>query len=156
MFDIGALELLVIVIVAIVVIGPKDMPQALRVAGRWVGKFRRASAQFRSGFDNLVREAEMEEMERKWKEQNARIMAETPADEMGPLHEHEENGATAESAIKTSGKLEDLTAATSDPVAPDVTGEQAPAEKPKKASKASPVETVSEEPMLPLGKTKGQ
>ena len=89
MFDIGALELLLIIVVAVIVIGPKDMPQAMRIVGRWVGKVRRASAQFRSGFDSMVREAEMEEMEKKWKEQNAKIMAETPTGEMGPLSEHE-------------------------------------------------------------------
>jgi sec-independent protein translocase protein TatB len=80
MFDIGASELLVIVIVAVLVIGPKDLPLALRTAGRWIGKVRRVSAQFRTGFDAMVREAEMEEMEKKWKEQNARIMAEHPGD----------------------------------------------------------------------------
>lgn len=80
MFDIGASELLVIVIVAVLVIGPKDLPLALRTAGRWIGKVRRVSAQFRTGFDAMVREAEMEEMEKKWKEQNARIMAEHPDD----------------------------------------------------------------------------
>jgi len=85
MFDIGAIELLVIVIAAIIVIGPKEMPAALRLAGRWVGKIRRTSAQFRSGFDAMVREAEMEDMDKKWKEQNERIMAETPQAEMGPL-----------------------------------------------------------------------
>ncbi|MCB2085656.1 MAG: twin-arginine translocase subunit TatB [Sphingomonadaceae bacterium] len=85
MFDIGASELLVIVVVAILVIGPKDMPGALRTAGRWIGKIRRTSAHFRAGFDAMVREAEMEEMERKWKEQNERIMAETPQGEMEPL-----------------------------------------------------------------------
>ncbi len=80
MFDIGASELLVIVIVAVLVIGPKDLPLALRTAGRWIGKVRRVSAQFRTGFDAMVREAEMEDMEKKWKEQNARIMAEHPDD----------------------------------------------------------------------------
>ena len=82
MFDIGAIELLVLVIVAIIVIGPKEMPAALRLAGRWVGKIRRTSAQFRSGFDAMVREAEMEDMDKKWKEQNERIMAESPSPEM--------------------------------------------------------------------------
>lgn len=85
MFDVGALELLVVVIVAIIVIGPKDMPQALRVAGRWVGKLRRMSAQFRSGFDAMVREAELEEMEKQWKERNAQIMAQSPDGAMQPI-----------------------------------------------------------------------
>ncbi|MCY1672369.1 Sec-independent protein translocase protein TatB [Novosphingobium sp. SL115] len=81
MFDIGASELLVLVIVAIVVIGPKDLPLALRTAGRWVAKMRRVSNHFRSGIETMIREAEMEEMERKWKEQNERIMSETAAQE---------------------------------------------------------------------------
>ena len=85
MFDIGATELLVIVVVAILVIGPKDLPAALRAAGRWIGKFRRMSAHFRSGLDTMVREAEMEEMNREWGERNAAIMAAHPSDEMRPI-----------------------------------------------------------------------
>lgn len=78
MFDIGATELLLIVIVAVVVIGPKDLPRALRTAGRWIGKVRRTSNHFRAGIETMIREAEMEDMEKKWREQNARIMAEHP------------------------------------------------------------------------------
>ena len=78
MFDVGASELLMIVIVAIVVIGPKDLPRALRTAGKWIGKVRRTSNHFRAGVETMIREAEMEEMEKKWAEQNARIMAEHP------------------------------------------------------------------------------
>ncbi|MFC3213035.1 Sec-independent protein translocase protein TatB [Novosphingobium panipatense] len=78
MFDIGASEVLMVAIVAIVVIGPKDMPAALRTAGRWIGKMRRMSNHFRSGIDAMVREAELEEMERKWREQNEAIMKASP------------------------------------------------------------------------------
>jgi sec-independent protein translocase protein TatB len=78
MFDIGAPELLVIVIVAVIVIGPKDLPLALRTAGRWMGKMRKLSNHFRTGLDAMIREAEMEELERKWKEQNEKIMREHP------------------------------------------------------------------------------
>lgn len=78
MFDIGADELLLTAVVAIVVIGPKDLPRAMRVAGRWVAKMRRMSNAFRSGFENMVREAELEEMEREWKQRNAEIMAAHP------------------------------------------------------------------------------
>ena len=80
MFDIGASELLLTVIVAIVVIGPKDLPLALRTAGRWIGKIRRVSGHFRTGVETMIREAELEEMEQKWREQNARIIAETGAE----------------------------------------------------------------------------
>jgi sec-independent protein translocase protein TatB len=79
MFDIGAAELLVILIVAVIVIGPKDLPVAMRVAGRWIGKVRRISAQFRSGIDTMVREAELEDMEKKWKAQNEEIMRRSAA-----------------------------------------------------------------------------
>ena len=77
MFDIGAAELLVIIIVAVIVIGPKDMPLAMRHAGRWIGKVRRVSAHFRTGIDAMVREAELEDMEKKWKAQNEEIMRRT-------------------------------------------------------------------------------
>ena len=80
MFDIGWDEMLFTAIVAIVVIGPKDLPRALRTAGRWIGKVRRVSGHFRSGIDTMIREAELQEMEQKWREQNAKIMAETAAD----------------------------------------------------------------------------
>ena len=79
MFDIGIGELLVILIVAVVVIGPKDLPLAMRTAGRWIGKIRRVSAHFRSGIDTMVREAELEDMEKKWKAQNEEIMRRSAA-----------------------------------------------------------------------------
>ena len=78
MFDIGYDELLLIAIVAIIVIGPKDLPLALRSAGRWIAKVRKVSGHFRSGIDAMIREAEMEEMEKKWAEQNEKIMREHP------------------------------------------------------------------------------
>ena len=78
MFGIDWQELLVIVFVAVVVIGPKDLPRAMRTAGKWIGKVRRTSNHFRAGVEAMIREAELEEMEKKWAEQNARIMAEVP------------------------------------------------------------------------------
>ena len=95
MFDIGAGELLVIAIAAILVIGPKDMPMALRTAGRWIGQLRRMSNHFRSGIDAMIREAEMEEMEKKWQERNAQIMRAHPGDEMTPLPPAPPDGAAA-------------------------------------------------------------
>ncbi len=79
MFDIGTSEFILFALVALIVIGPKDLPKAMRVVGRFVGKARGMASQFRSGFDAMVREAELEEMEKKWKAENARIMAEHSA-----------------------------------------------------------------------------
>ena len=78
MFDVGASEFLLIVIVAIVVIGPKDLPRALRMAGQWIAKVRRVSGHFRSGIETMIREAELAEIEQKWREQNEAIMKASP------------------------------------------------------------------------------
>lgn len=150
MFDIGASELLVIVIVAVLVIGPKDLPLALRTAGRWIGKIRRVSAQFRSGFDAMVREAEMEEMETKWREQNAKIMAENPDNpggEGGPAGEGTEMAPLAASA---EGKR-DVPVKKDAPVKSDVSDKPA-----LTGSAPENVETDKDEPLLPLGKPGGQ
>lgn len=79
MFDIAPSEFLLVAFVALVVIGPKDLPKAMRVVGYWVGRARAVGRQFRAGFDEMVREAELEEMEKKWKAENERIMREHPA-----------------------------------------------------------------------------
>ena len=78
MLDFNFTEMAVVALVALVVIGPKDLPKALRVLGYWVGKARGVARQFRAGFDEMVREAELAEMEKKWKEENERIMREHP------------------------------------------------------------------------------
>ena len=80
MLDVGPSELLLIIIVAVIAIGPKELPGALRTFGRWIGQMRRVSAHFRTGLDAMIREAEMQELEAKWAAQNAKIMAEHPAD----------------------------------------------------------------------------
>ncbi|MGF7153756.1 Sec-independent protein translocase protein TatB [Novosphingobium gossypii] len=118
MFDVGASELFLIVIVAVVVIGPKDMPMALRTAGRWIGKMRKMSNHFRSGIDAMVREAELEEMERKWREQNEAIMKASPqlpsmnptADDMQPPAAEAATGADAGTAEVPSAEPEPDTA----------------------------------------------
>ena len=80
MFDIAPTELLIVALVALVVIGPKDLPKVMRTVGHWVGKARGMARHFRSGIDTMMREAELEEMEKKWREENERIMREFPAD----------------------------------------------------------------------------
>jgi sec-independent protein translocase protein TatB len=78
MFDIASGELLLVALVALLVIGPKDLPRVLRFVGNWVGKARRVAGQFRSGFDDMVRQAELDELEKKWAADNERIMRDNP------------------------------------------------------------------------------
>ena len=78
MFGIDSGEILIIAVVALVVIGPKDLPRVMRTIGNFVGKARGMAKHFRSGLDTMMREAELEEMEKKWRADNERIMREHP------------------------------------------------------------------------------
>jgi sec-independent protein translocase protein TatB len=62
MFDIGWSELLVIAVVAIIVVGPKDLPRLMRSFGQYAGKVRRMAADFQLQFEDAMREAEVEEV----------------------------------------------------------------------------------------------
>ncbi len=64
MFGIDSGELLIIAVVALVVIGPKDLPRAMRAVGGFVGRARGMAKHFRTGFDAMMREAELEDMEK--------------------------------------------------------------------------------------------
>jgi sec-independent protein translocase protein TatB len=89
MFDVASSEVIILGVVALLVIPPKDLPKAMRMAGHWVGKVRGVANQFRSGFDTMVREAELQEMEKKWAAENERIMREHPPEAtMLPAAEH--------------------------------------------------------------------
>jgi sec-independent protein translocase protein TatB len=92
MFDLGADEVLLTTVVAVIAIGPKELPRALRLAGRWIGKIRRFSGAFRAGVESMIREAEINDLESNWaagrnavledlarKEQEARSAADAPA-----------------------------------------------------------------------------
>ncbi len=78
MFDIAPTELLLVALIALVVIGPKDLPRAMRFVGKWIGKARGMARHFRSGLDTMMREAELEELEKQWRQQNEAIMREYP------------------------------------------------------------------------------
>src|SRR5215813_10712101 len=64
MFDIGWSELLIIGIVALIVIGPKELPGALRALGQWTAKIRRMASEFQNQFQEAMREAELAELKK--------------------------------------------------------------------------------------------
>jgi sec-independent protein translocase protein TatB len=64
MFDIGWSEILVIIVVAIVVVGPKELPRLMGTFGRYAGKLRRAAAEFQRQFDDAIRDTEMAEVKK--------------------------------------------------------------------------------------------
>jgi sec-independent protein translocase protein TatB len=67
LLDFGWSELLLIGVVALVFIGPKDLPKALRVAGFWVRKARTLSREFQSSIDQMIREAELDDIRQQLK-----------------------------------------------------------------------------------------
>jgi sec-independent protein translocase protein TatB len=70
MFDISWGELMLIGVVALIVIGPKELPGVLRMVGQWIGKIRRMAAEFQSQFQEAMREAEMSDLKKQVDELN--------------------------------------------------------------------------------------
>lgn len=96
MFGIDSTEFLLIVIVAVIVIGPKDLPRALYKVGQIVGKAQGMARHFRTGIDAMVREVELAELEKKWADQNKRIMEEHPPETTGQESAPKEASPAAE------------------------------------------------------------
>lgn len=133
MFDIGSSELLLIVIVAVVVIGPKELPRALYKLGQIVGKGRAMTRHFRTGFDAMVREAELEEMQKQWAKENERIMALHPPGPEGltPLPAPEAGVAATPDLPVAQGVAETL------PAVPETAAPAKRTRKPRAAPDAS-------------------
>lgn len=68
MFDIGWSELVLIGVVALVAIGPKELPGVLRMVGQWMGKARKMAAEFQGQFQEAMREAEMADLKKSFDE----------------------------------------------------------------------------------------
>ncbi len=68
MFDIGWSEFVLIAVVALVVIGPKELPAVLRMVGQWMGKARKMAAEFQGQFQEAMREAEMADLKKSFDE----------------------------------------------------------------------------------------
>ena len=64
MFDIGWSELVVIAVVALIAIGPKELPGVLRMVGQWMAKARKMAGEFQGQFNEAMREAEMEDVKK--------------------------------------------------------------------------------------------
>ncbi len=62
MLDLSWSHILILLIVALVVVGPKDLPRLMRIVGQWMGKARAMADQFRKSFDDMARQAELDEL----------------------------------------------------------------------------------------------
>jgi len=76
--DLSWSHMLLVLVVALVVVGPKDLPKLMRTMGRWAGKARAMADQFRKSFDEMARQSELDELRKELDElRNMRPLAET-------------------------------------------------------------------------------
>jgi len=90
MFDIGWTELAIVALIALLVIGPKELPATMRMIAGWIGKIRGLAREFQSGLDDMMRETELDKL----KEQAQGVM-------------HGDLDGMVENTIDPDGKIRD-------------------------------------------------
>jgi sec-independent protein translocase protein TatB len=122
MFDIGWGELLVIGIVALIAIGPKELPGALRTLGQWMGKLRRMASEFQGQFHEAMREAELADLKKQVDEMTTQAQSYANFDPVSEVRkEFESTQQQVESAI--SGQVPTNTPPADTPPAATVAAE---------------------------------
>ena len=156
MFDIGAIELLLVAAVALVIIGPKDLPIAMRTAGRWLGQLRAMTGHFRIGIDAMIREAEVEENEKAWAEKNEQVMRDHPPETHQDADPDGGSDKTADEAMMKAKKEaaeqsgDEPSEDSADPVAIESIAEDSVAEAVAEPQ-GEPGPTETQLPLLPEG-----
>src|SRR5712692_1615783 len=131
MFEIGWGELLVIGVVALIAIGPKELPAVLRTVGQWMGKIRRMASEFQGQFQEAMREAEMDDLKKQVDEMTDTAKSYTNFDPIGSVR-NEIESAMAEKPAAASD-----TAAPTVPDAPPPAATPAPSAAPATEHHAS-------------------
>jgi sec-independent protein translocase protein TatB len=154
MFDIGWSELLVIGVVALIAIGPKELPGVLRSVGQWMGKIRRMASEFQGQFQEAMREAEMADLKKQVDDmtstansitnfdplESVRKEADAMRDELNASFDDKPKDTTSPAAAAASPGLETATAPPApEAVAPPAVPEPAAAT-PADAAPAKPGE----------------
>lgn len=109
MLDIGWMEFILIAIVALIIIGPKDLPKTLATVSRWIGNIRAMARKFQHGLDDMVRESEIGDIRDQMKEQMDEAEREmSDADPSGDFEEafdlSEDEASVTRDAKKDAGK----------------------------------------------------
>jgi sec-independent protein translocase protein TatB len=134
MFDIGWGKLILIGIVALIVIGPKELPGALRTLGQWVAKIRRMAGEFQNQFHEAMREAELADLKKEVDEMAAQAAHFNPIDDIrkdiekaaGPLPDLESplpDTPTAAAPAAADAPATDAAASIAPPATPAPAGE---------------------------------
>jgi sec-independent protein translocase protein TatB len=139
MFDIGWGELMLIGIVALIAIGPKELPGALRTLGQWMAKVRHMASEFQNQFQEAMREAELAELRKEVDEMANKAAEYTHYD---PIEDVRRN-------IEKAADLPDLDAAVSREAAADPAAADAAEVPPPITSASAAAETASTRPPEP-------
>ena len=134
MFDLGATELLVIGIVAIIVVGPKELPKMLRSFGQFVAKMRGMAREFQSMFEEAARDTGMDDMAKSVSEVKNFSVADSVNEAMNPISKE---AAELESELRAEIPDESASAKASEPEEdPIEAGNRAAAAAEKKPARA--------------------
>jgi sec-independent protein translocase protein TatB len=127
MFDLSWSEILIIGVVALIAIGPKELPGVLRAAGQWMGKIRRMAGEFQNQFNEAMREAEMADIKKQVDEMTSSANSITSYDPLGDIAKDFETAIDDKPKDKSRDGIDDEPAVATAPPAPD---SPAPAETP--------------------------
>jgi sec-independent protein translocase protein TatB len=155
MFDIGWSELLLIGIVALIAIGPKELPGALRTLGQWMGKVRRMASEFQNQFHEAMREAELADLKKEVDEMASKAQSYAHFDPIDDIRKDIEKAASPPPDLDTltdTAALPQSSASTSSastpPASPPAVTETPPAAAPvEPAAPAEPAASQSNAPV---------
>ena len=136
--DIGGSELLVLAIVALIVVGPKDLPVLLRKIGQFIGKMRGMASEFRASFDEMARQSELDELRKEVQAMRSGQYVQPFKDAADAARDVGLNETFAEiDASLSSGAVQPYPPAAA-PEAPALEGPALDAPKPRPRAKAKP------------------
>lgn len=145
MFDIGWSEIAVIAVVALIAIGPKELPGVLRMVGQWMGKARKMAAEFQGQFQEAMREAEMADLKKSFDEVKEAASGFAGGNIMTSL----QKDVTSALRIDDPDKPMDPQVATSNETTAALTSEPAPSHSDALATSSDALATSSDAPATP-------
>lgn len=138
MFDIGWTEMMVIALIALVVIGPKDLPGTLKTVSQWVRKARSLTREFQSGIDDMVREAELDDARKMLEETRRGNLEQTISNAIDPT------GDVADEVREIESEARKQASAGSDDAAESSSADKAAAVMTKPAANIAPPHSLSQ------------
>jgi sec-independent protein translocase protein TatB len=146
MFDIGWGELLVVGIVALIAIGPKELPAVMRSLGHWMGKIRRMASEFQGQFQEALREAEMDDLKKQADDLTSAVTDVASFDPMADIDNDGDTGTDTDTDLDVA-EPEKLTRDDSEPEKSEPAATKASAE----TDKAPPDASAEPEKLSDIG-----